>query len=162
MKLRFFLFYGLCIGALLKIFVFDIVTVSGTSMEPAIPEHSVIVINKLAYGLVRPFGSSLLIRWKQPEKGDIITYIYDGKTVLKRCAACAGEVLEFSSNSEYSLTAGGKTYPLTEKQYRRIKYDTAVPERTVLAIGDNSGQSVDSRDYGFIPIEGILGKAIGK
>ena len=55
---------------------------------------------------------------------------------------------------------GEKVYPLTDRQYQRIKFDTVVPENTVLAIGDNSGFSVDSRDYGFVPIDGILGRAV--
>ena len=143
-------------------FVFDIARVQGSSMEPAVPENSLVFINKLAYGLVCPFGSSLLIRWAEPNKNDIILFIYKGRAVIKRCAACAGEGLEFSSDSGYSITTGGKTYPLTEKQYQRIKFDNAVPEHTIMAIGDNHTHSVDSRDYGFIPVTHILGKVAGK
>ncbi|MGI5174567.1 signal peptidase I [Treponema sp. OMZ 840] len=162
MKLRFFLISGICIGIAVKLFVIDIVKVAGTSMEPAIKDNSIICINKLAYGIPKPLGSSLLFQWKEPALGDIIVYMYKGKPVIKRCAACAGEVLEFSSDSEYSLSVGEKTYPLTEKQYQRIKFDTVVPEKTVLALGDNSFYSVDSRDYGFIPTENVLGKVIGR
>lgn len=162
MKMRFFLISGVCIGLVLKIFVFDIARVHGSSMEPAVHENSLVFINKSAYGLARPFGSSLLVQWAQPEKGDVILFIYKGKAVIKRCAACAGEALDFSSDSGYSVSVGGKTYPLTEKQYRRIKFDTVVPERTVMAIGDNYADSVDSRDYGFIPVTHILGKVVGK
>ena len=162
MKARVFFISGICIGILLKLFVFDIAQVSGASMEPSIPEHSFVYIDKLAYGLVRPFGSALIFQWNEPRLGDVITYIYNGKPVIKRCVAKAGEALEFSSDSEYSLFVGDKTYPLTEQQYQRIKFNRTVPEHTVLAIGDNSSRSVDSRDYGFIDTRSILGKVIGK
>lgn len=162
MKRRFFLISGLCAGIMLKIFVFDIARVNGTSMEPSVPENSLVFINKLAYGLYCPPGSSLLVQWAQPQKNDVILFIYKGKSVIKRCAACSGEGLDFSSDSGYSVSVGGKTYPLTEKQYQRIKFNTAVPEQTVMAIGDNYAHSVDSRDYGFIPVTHILGKVVGK
>lgn len=162
MKVRFFLVSGLCIGIVLKMFVFDIARVHGSSMEPAVRENSLVVINKLAYGLAGPLSSSLFIQWAEPNKNDIILFIYKGKAVIKRCAACAGEGLEFSSDSGYSVRAGGKTYPLTEKQYQRIKFNNTVPEHTIMAIGDNHAHSVDSRDYGFIPVTHILGKVAGK
>ena len=162
MKMRFFLISGVCIGLVLKIFVFDIARVHGSSMEPAVRENSFVFINKSAYGLARPLSSSLLVQWAEPEKDDIILYIYKGRAVIKRCAACGGEVLDFSSDSGYSVTVGDKIYPLTEKQYQRIKFDHSVPEHTVFAIGDNYAHSVDSRDYGFIPVTHILGKVAGK
>lgn len=158
--MRFFLLSGVCIGILLKIFAVDIVRVSGESMAPALKNGSFICINKLAYGIALPLQSVLLIRWAKPHAGEIITYVHDGKTVVKRCAATEGTVLEFSSGFKYGVTVGEKVYPLTERQYQRIKFDTVVPENTVLAIGDNSGFSVDSRDYGFVPIDGILGRAV--
>ena len=55
---------------------------------------------------------------------------------------------------------GGKKIPLTEYQYQRIKYDSFVPENTILAVGDNYEKSVDSRDYGFVPTKNILGKVL--
>ena len=41
---------------LIKLFVLDIVVVSGTSMMPNIKDGQTIFINKLAYGIVRPFS----------------------------------------------------------------------------------------------------------
>ena len=44
MKMRFFLISGVCIGLVLKIFVFDIARVHGSSMEPAVHENSLVFI----------------------------------------------------------------------------------------------------------------------
>ncbi len=150
---------GLFVGILLKLFVFDIVRVSGESMEPTIKTESTVIINKLAYGLPQPFGADLLIQWKTPKKNDIIVYLYNNKMVVKRCVGIAGEVLDYSDDSQY-IIVGDKTFPLSEGQFQRIKFNTVVPENTVLAIGDNPLHSVDSRDYGFIPIKNVLGRVV--
>ncbi len=160
MKFKYFLpiIIGLSIGAILKLFIFDIVRVSGTSMEPSIHENSIVIINKLAYGVAKPFGSELLFQWAQPKKNDIVIYVINNKVVVKRCVAISGEALDFSSDSQYTMYIGEKEIPLTEQQFQRIKFDNIVPDNTILAIGDNPKESVDSRDYGFIPTRYILGR----
>lgn len=35
-----------------------------------------------------------------------------------------------------------------------------VPEGTVFVLGDNRGNSFDSEDYGFVPVEYIIGKVV--
>lgn len=164
MKFKFFIIIliGLSIGMCLKLFVVDIVKVSGDSMAPTIKDGSIVVINKLAYGIVNPFGSDLLVQWALPQKTDIVTYLYNNKMVIKRCAGISGEVLDFSSDLNYTMHIGDKVYPLSEQQYQRIKFDGVVPDNTVFVIGDNAKDSVDSRDYGFIPVNNILGKVVYK
>ncbi len=150
---------GLSIGIILKLFVVDIVTVSGSSMEPTLQSGSTVFINRLAYGIAKPFGAELVTQWANPKKGDIVLYLYNNKMVVKRCEGISGEALDFSKDSEY-IIVGEKQFPLSEGQFQRIKFDTVIPEGTILAIGDNPAQSVDSRDYGFIPVKNILGKVI--
>jgi signal peptidase I len=60
------------------------------------------------------------------------------------------------------MKVGEKIIPLTEAQYQRIKYDSFVPEGTVLCVGDNYAESVDSRNYGFVKTNSILGKVLWK
>ena len=131
-------------------------------MEPAIKDNSTVIINKLAYGICAPFGNSLLFSWTEPKKSDIVLYIYNGKPVIKRVLATANESLEFSVDNGYSLSIGENTIPLTEGQYQRLKYSSQVPQGTVLCVGDNYEESVDSRDYGFVLVNSILGKVLCK
>ena len=151
---------GLFIGFFLKLFVFDINKVSGPSMEPTIKDGDTIIINKLAYGIPKPFGDFLLCSWKEPKKGDIVLYIHNNKPVIKRVVAIANEKLEYSLNNGYSVSIGDLVIPLTEAQYHRIKYNSFVPENTVFCVGDNYSESVDSRDYGFVIIESVIGKVL--
>ena len=153
---------GLSVGILLKIFVFDIKRVEGVSMEPCLKQGSYIIENKLAYGLVKPSGTSFFIKWASPEKNDIVLYYYNNHTVVKRCVAVENEKLEIYEDSGYSLRVGEKEIPLTEEQYHRIRHSECVPEGMILAVGDNYEESVDSRDYGFVSVRNITGKVLWK
>ena len=81
MNLKFrFMLIGICIGILLKLFVFDILKVEGLSMEPAVRSGSYLIVNKLAFGLAKPFSSTFFIQWATPQKGDIVIYFYNNCT----------------------------------------------------------------------------------
>ena len=153
---------GVFMGLFIKLFVIDVLQVSGSSMEETIHDESVIAVNRLAYGFSIPFSSSLLVQWKEPKQGDIVIYLYNNKIVVKRCVACGGDALDYSTDSGYSLIVGGNKITLTQEQYNHMKNSRSVPVGYVLAVGDNYSKSVDSRTYGFVPVKNILGKVIWK
>ena len=96
------------------------------------------------------------------EGGDVVIYLYNNKIVVKRCVACEGQSLEYSSNPIYTVKVGDNEIPLTESQYMRLKDAAQVPEGYILAVGDNYEVSVDSRDYGFVSVKNVLGKVLCK
>ena len=151
---------GLVIGLFLKLFVVDVLHVSGTSMQPALQDGDTLLVNKLAYGIVRPYGDTLLVQWKTPRAGDIVIYLYNNKIVVKRCVATGGAHLAYSDDTQYTVTVGDKTIPLTDAQYHNLRAIDSVPDGYILAIGDNYQESVDSRTYGFVSVRNILGKVI--
>ena len=157
-----FVVVGLLAGIGIKLFCLDLLRVSGSSMEPTIASGSQILVNKLSFGLVEPFGDELLIQWKEPERDDVVLYFYNNRGVIKRCVAVAGDRLEFSHDFGYSLIVNEKSIPLTESQYQRLKHNQQVPFGMILALGDNYDESVDSRDYGFVSVKNVLGRIIGK
>lgn len=157
-----FVVLGVLAGIGIKLFCFDLLRVSGSSMEPAIASGSQILVNKLAYGVVQPLGDQLVLQWKEPEREDVVLYFYNNRAVVKRCVAVAGDRLEFSHDFDYSLTVNEKSIPLTEAQYQRLKHNQQVPPGMILALGDNYDESVDSRDYGFVSVKNVLGRIIGK
>lgn len=149
----------LAVLLILKSFVVDIFVVEGKSMEGAISEKSIVVENKLAYGLVNPFKMCYIVKWAEPRVGDVVFFPLDGKMILKRCLATEGTPLFYQNNNGFFLYVNGNRIPLTESQYQRIKSSPEVPRGMILAIGDNYEQSIDSRNYGFVDTEYILGKA---
>lgn len=158
----FFVCAGLLIGLLLKLFAFEVLTVSGRSMIPALHDGDKIFVNKLRYGIAEPYGEKLLVQWSAPKNGDIVIYLYDDKIVVKRCVAISGDKLEYSDDSDYTLKTNGKEIPLTQSQFENLKNADEVPEGYILAIGDNYAESVDSRTYGFVSVKNVLGKVICK
>lgn len=155
---------GLLAGFFLKLFVFEVLTVSGESMSPCLNDGDRLFVSKLAYGLCEPYGEKLLAQWKRPERGDIVIYLYNNKIVVKRCVAVSGDKLEFSADNEYNhiLRAGDFSIPLNQIQYLNLKDSVSVPQGYILAIGDNYEVSVDSRTYGFVSERNILGKVLCK
>jgi signal peptidase I len=153
---------GILLGIIIKLFAADFLLVSGQSMEPVIADGTRIFVSKLSYGLALPLASELFIQWADPQKNDVVIYIYNNKTVVKRCAATEGDALEYSRDSTYRVTVNGKVLPLTDGQYQRLKYTEKVPDGTIFAIGDNMEESVDSRHYGFVSVRNILGKVLCK
>lgn len=152
---------GIILAAIIKLFVLGIVRVEGISMENSLKDQDTIYINKLAYGIVNPFSDKLIVQWNKPVSDDIILYFYNNNLIVKRCVAVEGDNLEYFNDSGYYLTINGnKKIPLTKEQFNKMSLCSQVPESYVLAVGDNYMESYDSRNYGFIPVNNILGKVI--
>lgn len=161
----FYIAIGVFLGVFIKLFVLDFMNVYGTSMEPTLKNGSKVAVNKLAYGLVKPFSGEFFFTWKEPKRGDIVIYLHDNKIVVKRCVAIAGDHLEFSQDSRYNVKIAevdSLNISLTPVQYQKMKKFSQIPEGFVFTLGDNQDTSIDSRDYGFVSVKNITGKIIGK
>jgi signal peptidase I len=78
---------ALCIALLLKLFVFDFMITEGQSMVPAIKPGSILVVNKLAYGLRIPWSEGYLLWWALPRPGDVVVFYTPYREIaVKRCA----------------------------------------------------------------------------
>lgn len=158
---------GIILGAFIKLFVFDFLHVSGRSMMPSIQNGDTIFVNKLRFGIGKPFSENLMVQWDVPHKNDVVIYLYKDKIVVKRCVAIGGEKIrcerEDSDGSEkFFLLVNEKKINLNEIQYENMKYVNEVPKGYIFAVGDNYEESLDSRNYGFISTKNILGKVLWK
>jgi signal peptidase I len=76
----------------IKLFLFDFVLAEGNSMEPVIHSGSVLVINRLQYGLRFPGQREYLVRWSAPRQGDLVVfYSPPGGIAVKRCNSSTGK-----------------------------------------------------------------------
>jgi len=73
-------------AVIIKLFLVDFIIAEGNSMEPAIRSGSVLVVNRLQYGLRLPGQQGYLIRWSAPRQGEVVVfYAPSGSIAVKRC-----------------------------------------------------------------------------
>ncbi|HKV83262.1 MAG TPA: signal peptidase I [Ktedonobacterales bacterium] len=125
--------------------------VEGPSMMPTLQNHQYILVDKLTYF----FGS--------PHRGDVIVFEYPKDTsedFVKRIVGVPGDIVQVATNGQVSVNGvainepyvndlgnpyGASTVTLTANQY--------------FVLGDNRGDSSDSRAWGPVPRNDIIGRA---
>lgn len=156
------------------------------SMIPTLQIHDHIFVSKLAYGVHLPFGRSFLFQWQHPQVGQVVVFRFPESPevfYIKRVIATAGDEI---SVGQGSIQVNGKVYsqesieaPEREEAgfdyYREtsthsyvVRYlnkemshfhPIKVPEKSFFVMGDNRDQSNDSRFWGFVPEENLIGTA---
>jgi signal peptidase I len=125
------------------------IRVDGASMEPTLVSGEYVIVNRLSY------------RVGSPTRGDIIVFHFprDPKEeYIKRVIGLPGDEVEVKNGSVY---VNGQ--PLDEG-YLKVKMDYfgswRVPAGQLFVLGDNRNNSSDSHDWGTVPMDYVVGKAI--
>jgi len=138
------------------------------SMRPTLLEGDRLMVNKLRYGARVPLTKKRLPGFSKPERGDIIVFIFPGdpkRDFIKRLIAFGGEQVEIKDGDIF-INGRNVEDPVVKNifYYNRGDYGSmgepiTVPKGNVFVLGDNSGSSHDSRFWGFVPEENIIGRA---
>ena len=142
---------------IIKFFLFDVILIDGTSMEPTLHNRDRVFVNILGYKVGKPKHNDVIIFTPSIDKNSYY---------IKRVIGLPGDTVEIKNDrvflngellDETYLAPGTVTRPFTEETLT-IK----VPEGTVFVLGDNRGGSEDSRDprLGPVPIKSIKGRAV--
>ncbi len=80
--------------------VADLNDIPSGSMEPTILIGDRILVNKLAYDLKVPYTTWHLMKWSDPERGDIVIFLSpkDGKRLVKRVVGLPGDTVAMHEN----------------------------------------------------------------
>ena len=135
-----------------RAFAFELLVVDGISMIPTIMLKDRIFVSRLAY------------RFQKPQVGDIVAFEMGLRTIVKRIVGVPGDTIEFEKDT---LRRNGEAvenqmyiarYPsyLERRRYKPRK----VEDRQVFVMGDNRLLSWDSRDFGTVSYQDIIGKAL--
>jgi signal peptidase I len=148
------------------------------SMEPTLQVKDHIVVDKRAYGLRVPL-TRLWLTESEPRRGDVILFDspVDGRVMVKRLVGVPGDRIAFDGESlllngervPQQLTPDGARleflpgalHPLhPEPDQGPPLSEVEVPARHYLVLGDHRGNSADSRYWGLVPRENLLGRAM--
>ena len=125
------------------------IRVDGASMEPTLVSGEYVIVNRISYRL----GS--------PQRGDIIVFHFPRnpkEEYIKRVIGLPGDEVEVKNNAVY---VNGQ---LLDESYLKVTTNYIgtwrVPEGQLFVLGDNRNNSSDSHDWGTVPMDYVVGKAI--
>jgi signal peptidase I len=125
------------------------VRVDGFSMNPSLENGEYILVNKLAYKI------------GEPARGDIVVFSFPldpSQDLIKRVIGLPGESVSIQNGS---VTVND--IPLTEPYIAAAPMYNGtwvVAEGQLFVLGDNRNESKDSHEWGLLPMENIIGKAV--
>lgn len=129
--------------------------VKGNSMFPTYHDKEYILTDKISYKFRLPERGDVIIL-KSPENPDI--------DFIKRVVALPGEKLKVDNGQVFINDRPLKEpylqvkTPLFPGGFLQEGVEITVPENAVFVMGDNRPGSSDSRVFGFIPFENIIGR----
>ena len=155
------------------------------SMKPTILEGDRILVNKLAYDLRIPLTHLAVHKFADPKRGDIVVFDSNAADtrLVKRVIGLPGDTVLMNNNrliingiqARYSnierradAVFVTESYPGLSERIELVPSGVSrlssfgpvtVPKDHYLVLGDNRDNSADSRVYGFVPRDEIVGNA---
>ena len=150
-----FVFLAVIIVVPVRLFVAEPFIVSGMSMEPTFENGQYLIVDELTYDI------------QAPKRGDVIVFHYPKDTsefFIKRIIGLPGETVTINAQGISITETNGTTFPLNEPYV--INKGNGPPETYVVpagqyfVMGDNRPESSDSRAWGYLPRNEIVGRVL--
>jgi signal peptidase I len=175
----------LAIVLVLRSFLVEPFQIPSGSMLPTLEVGDFILVNKYAYGLRLPVAGTKVVDIGDPERGDVMVFRYpkDGETnYIKRVVGMPGDRIRYRNKQlfingeqvESRFIARLPPVELRRETLDDVEHDVfltmgrpgaggegewVVPEGHYFVMGDNRDNSNDSRYWGMVPDELVVGKA---
>lgn len=153
--------------------------VDGLSMEPTLDTGQMILVNRQIYfnfdanevlnllPFVEREGENVVYPFHPPQRGDIVVFnpptASSDKPYIKRVIALEGETVSIHDGAVYvdgiPLDEDYLGQTATSWPGRPDGYELTVPQDHIFVLGDNRNNSTDSRSFGPVPEDAIIGKA---
>ena len=125
------------------------IRVDGGSMLPTLTNGELVIVNKLVY------------RLGEPKCGDIIVFYFPvdpSQEFIKRVIGLPGDQVSIHKGV---ITINGQRL---EEAYLSVNTsyegDWTVAEEQLFVLGDNRNNSLDSHNWGTVPMDYVIGKAL--
>ena len=156
------------------------------SMIPTLKVGDFILVNKYAYGIRLPVVGTKILDVGDPERGDSMVFIppHEEEYFIKRVIGLPGDRVRYQNKTlyingveqtqvfqrevrdfrprqlEFEETFGDRPHAIYRNLYNDPRIQKwVVPEGHYFMMGDNRDQSNDSRFWGFVPDENVVGRA---
>ena len=173
----------------IRSFIVEPFKIPSGSMMPTLIAGDFIVVNKFTYGIRLPVWNKTLIKVGKPNRGDVFVFHYPKDPsidYIKRVIGLPGDeiryenkdlfingthikkilqekyIYAFNENEMMEATKFVETlgdYSILIHDVPSSNYKFNVPEGHYFAMGDNRDNSSDSRVWGFVPDDLLVGKA---
>lgn len=164
------LIMAVILALFIRTFIVQAFKIPSGSMLPTLQIGDHLLVNKFLYGVRIPVIGTRLLPIRAPAHDDVIVFIYPQdptKDFIKRVKGLPGETVEIRNKKLYvngqAVEDPNAYYDKTPERMARSPRDNfgpfVVPEGEVFVMGDNRDHSHDSRFWGTVPIDDILGKA---
>jgi signal peptidase I len=157
------------IALFIRAFVVQAFKIPSSSMEPTLLVGDYILVNKFIYGFRIPYTDTRYFQFKKPQRGDVIVFIFPldpSKDFIKRVIGTEGEKVEIIHNKIYinerlidDPWGHSEKRGLEDLQSMGNFGPVVVPKDSLFVLGDNRYNSEDSRFWGFLRVNAVLGKA---
>lgn len=175
----------LAIVLVLRSFLVEPFQIPSGSMLPTLEVGDFILVNKFAYGLRLPVAGTKVVEIDDPQRGDVMVFKFpeDKKTnYIKRVIGLPGDTIRYQGkqlfingelvpeihlanippNKLFEESLGPVIHKIFEDPRRNHgagEGEWRVPQASYFVMGDNRDNSNDSRYWGFVPDELVVGKA---
>ena len=173
----------------LRSFLVEPFQIPSGSMIPTLEVGDFILVNKFAYGVREPITNTQFIPVGKPQRGDVMVFFpphAPDTYYIKRVIGIPGDHISYNN---HVLTINGKvikeklvaelpvggpylkmvTETIDDKTFTAFKHfqpghlsvrgSWVVPEGHYFMMGDNRDNSLDSREWGVVSEDAIVGKA---
>lgn len=140
----------------IRYFLFQPFFVKGQSMMPNFEDGNYLIIDEISY------------RFRAPQRGEVIVFKYPqnpSQRYIKRITALPGETIKIEDGKITILNLNG-SQSLNEADYLSSSTFTngdvelSLGENEYFVLGDNRSASSDSRRWGTLPEENIIGRVL--
>ncbi len=163
---------AVALALFIRTFVVQAFKIPSGSMLPTLQIGDHLLVNKFIYGIRMPFVGTVLVPIKEPAHGDIIVFRYpkDRSTdYIKRVVGVPGDNIVIK-NKQLFLNGKKDVNPHAHYTSEMVLPGNlspkdnfgpiTVPEGKYFVMGDNRDNSSDSRFWGYVDDQDVLGKAM--
>jgi signal peptidase I len=177
------LIIALVLALFIRTFVVQAFKIPSGSMLPTLKIGDHLLVNKFLYGIRVPIADKVLVSFSQPETRDIVVFEFpedESKDFIKRIIGLPGDTIEIRDKRVYRngeklsepyarhTSSQVINHPFPMDKWPPHRFDPRardnlgplkVPAGKFFVLGDNRDESYDSRFWGFVEREEILGEA---